>query len=217
MRQAPDRPTDPVPGGEQGEVRRWITKDQTTLQDCDVFEVIRRRCARPVQSGDEAPAEHDFFFMRCADFVNVVALTDDDRIVLVEQWRAGTDGVTLEVPGGLVDAGEDAAQAARRELREETGYEAEHWQPLGVCLPNPAIQSNRCSTYLATGARRLASTRFDSTEHCRLVVMPFADALAMVRTGDISHALVITALHFELARRLGSHVPGQVPGQVPGV
>src|SRR5271166_1054928 len=87
-------------------------------------------------------ARGEAFTVRCSDWCNVVAVTPDDHVVLVWQYRFGTDALSLEIPGGVIDHGEDPAQAARRELREETGYEAEVFEPLLVIEPNPAIQNN---------------------------------------------------------------------------
>ena len=186
----------------QSDVPRWITKELTTLQDCAVFDVVKRHCERPAEADAAAPATHDYFFLDCADFVNVVALTADDQVLLVEQWRAGVNDVTLEVPGGLVDTGETTQQAAERELLEETGYRGRAWHPLGVCQPNPAIQNNVCATWLVRDVVEVARPQFDTTEHCRLHVVPFAEALRMVADGRIRHALVIVALHHEMSRRL---------------
>lgn len=188
--------------GADSDVPRWITKGLTTLQDCAVFNVVRRTCGRPPEAAAGAPASHNYFFLDCADFVNVVALTVNDELLLVEQWRAGIDDVTFEVPGGLVDAGESTREAAERELLEETGYQGRAWHQLGVCQPNPAIQNNVCATWLVRDVVEVAETRFDSTEHCRLHRVPFAEALKMVADGRIRHALVIVALHHEMARRL---------------
>jgi 8-oxo-dGTP pyrophosphatase MutT (NUDIX family) len=102
----------------------------------------------------------------------------------------------------MVDEGETPEEAARRELREETGYEAERWTELGHVLPNPAIQMNRTYTYLARGARRVGDPEFDGTEDCRLVLRPWSDAHRLVREGRIRHSLVVAALHWETLRRM---------------
>src|SRR5262245_40026071 len=89
-----------------------------------------------------------------ADWVHVVALTEERRLVVGRQYRFGTRAVTLEIPGGVIDAGEPPEEAARRELREETGFTAPRWSLLGIVEPNPAFQNNRCHHFLAEGAQR---------------------------------------------------------------
>jgi ADP-ribose pyrophosphatase len=142
-----------------------------------------------------------FSLIECVDWVNIIALTPADEVVLIRQYRAGSASIVLEIPGGMVDAGEDALTAAKRELVEETGYTAERWRALGSTLPNPAIQSNRLHSFLALDARPTADTRFDSSEVIELQTAPLADVRAMLRDGRIDHALVVAAfahLAFEL-------------------
>lgn len=200
---------------------QWVVNETTMLQDCRVFTVDKISCTRApspsslapstaltsaaVDGGDARqfsstnPAElpdqsHDFFVMNCPDFVNVVALTSDGLCVLVEQWRHGSQELTLEIPGGLVDAGESAETAARRELLEETGFEAAEWIKIGVCRPNAAIQSNHCTTFLALDARLVAAPSFDAHEHCVVHTLPWPEVVARVRDGRIDHALVVAAV-----------------------
>ncbi|MDQ3368551.1 MAG: NUDIX hydrolase [Myxococcota bacterium] len=143
-----------------------------------------------------------FSVIECVDWVNVIALTAEDHVVLIRQYRAGTDHVCLEIPGGMIDAGEDAATAAARELEEETGYTAAHWQHLGTLAPNPAIQNNRLHSYLALDARPTSATRFDSSEVIAIETAPLSDVRTMLRDGRIDHALVIAAFG-HLAFQLG--------------
>lgn len=141
-------------------------------------------------------ADIGFFQLRTLDWVNIVALTPRDELLLVRQYRPGPDAMSLEIPGGAVDPGEDLAAAARRELREETGYEAREWHYLGTSFPNPALQTNKIATYLALGCARVGDVEPDPGEDLEVVVMPLAQAEAMVLRGEISHALVLAGLYY---------------------
>jgi ADP-ribose diphosphatase len=189
----------------------WARLATETLEDCRVFSLERRRMARK-----DPPAEADFFVLKTPDWVNIVALTDDDELVLVEQFRHGRERITLEIPGGMVDPGESPLAAAERELLEETGYAAREWRQIGVIEPNPAILDNRCHTFLALGAKRVREARFDSHEQCRLVIAPYADVDRLVAKGKIAHALVVVALHFEALRRAGVEWSGSKEEPAPG-
>lgn len=161
------------------------------LGDFKVFSVRGERTRSP-RSG----RPHDFYVLECPDWANVVALTDSSEVVLVRQFRAGTRSVTLEIPGGSVKKGESAAAAVRRELREETGYAARSWRRIGVVHPNPAIQGNRCSTYLARGCRKVGDLMPDEGEDLAVELVPLPRIRDLIRKGRITHSLVIAAFHF---------------------
>jgi 8-oxo-dGTP pyrophosphatase MutT (NUDIX family) len=128
------------------------------------------------------------------DWVNVIALTPERRMVLVRQFRFGTNALSLEIPGGVVDVGEDHADAARRELREETGHTAERWTYLGAVEPNPAFQDNLCHHWLAQDARPTHGQELDGGEDIAVVNLPEQEVVSAVRAGTIRHSLVLTAL-----------------------
>jgi 8-oxo-dGTP pyrophosphatase MutT (NUDIX family) len=139
-------------------------------------------------------ARGDAFTLRFPDWCNVVAVTPDDRVVLVWQYRFGSESLSLEIPGGVVDAGESPEDAARRELREETGYEAESLELLLTLEPNPALQANRCFTFLARGARATGRTGFDAQEELETALAPAARIGEVLEGGQVTHALVHSAL-----------------------
>jgi ADP-ribose pyrophosphatase len=169
----------------------WPLLSSKALGDFKVFSVRGERTRSP-RSG----RPHDFFVLECTDWANVVALTDSREVVLVRQFRAGTRSVTLEIPGGSVERGETAAAAVRRELREETGYAARSWKRIGVVHPNPAIQGNRCFTYLATGCRAVGDLMPDEGEDLAVELVPLRRIPDLIRRGRITHSLVIAAFHF---------------------
>ncbi len=169
---------------------RWPTLEEGPLDDYRVFSLqqVRRRSPRTGTVGT-------FQVLHTPSWVNVVALTDDQDVVLIRQYRHGLDSVTLEIPGGLVDAGEEPASAAARELLEETGYAGRAPVWLGNVHPNPAIQTNVCSTWLIPGAHLVGPPRPDDEEHIVVELAPLATIEGLIRRGDISHALVVCAFH----------------------
>jgi ADP-ribose pyrophosphatase len=188
----------------EGSVPTWTVDGTKMLLDCRVFSIEERRMRQNAGESDgAAEREGDFYILKTNDWVNVVALTDDDQLVMIEQWRQGVLRVTLEIPGGIVDPGESALDAAMRELVEETGYQAREWRSLGSIEPNPAIQDNRCHTFVALGAKPAVTQAFDAHEQCKVVLAPHRDVGALIAAGKITHALVAVALYKEQLRRSG--------------
>jgi 8-oxo-dGTP pyrophosphatase MutT (NUDIX family) len=183
--------------------RPWRRLASEELQDCRVFSVRRVRARSPRTGG-----EHDFYTIDASDWVNIVALTHDDCVVMVRQYRHGAERVTLETPGGMVDPGETPAQAAARELLEETGYAADEIVPLGGVNPNPALFSNRLHGFLARGAVQVCEVRNESTEETHVELVPLAALREEVRAGRVNHALVIAVAYlYELGA--GSIAPAR--------
>ena len=119
------------------------------------------------------------------DWVDVIALTEDHNIVLVDQFRHAVRQVRTEFPAGTVDGDESPLEAIRRELREETGYASEEWRLLGTAPVCPAVQNNRIHSFLALGARRVAGQALDEGEAIVAYELPLAEFLARVEAGTI--------------------------------
>jgi 8-oxo-dGTP pyrophosphatase MutT (NUDIX family) len=181
---------------------RWTLGARTPAHDYRVFRTAF------VDGSHPRVGTKTFSLIESRDWVNVVALTDDARVVLVRQFRVGTGEVCLEIPGGMVDDGEDARAAAERELAEETGYTARAWRHLGTVCPNPALQGNRLHTFLATGAVRTGDQRLDSGEVLAVELRPLSEVQSAMRSGRIDHALVLVAFaHLALEQHV-LHTPG---------
>ena len=167
---------------------RWRLGARLPGHDYGVFRTAFVDGAHP-----RTGATKRFSLIECVDWVNVIARTPDDRVVLIRQYRVGTDRIQLEIPGGMVDAGEDAHAAAARELAEETGYTAAAWRRLGVLAPNPALQPNRLHVFLADGARQTQAPAPEGNEVIAIETRPLAEVRAALRAGAIDHALVVAA------------------------
>jgi 8-oxo-dGTP pyrophosphatase MutT (NUDIX family) len=133
--------------------------------------------------------------------VNVVPLTAGEEVVMIRQFRHGAGREVLEIPGGLVDAGEDPAAAAARELLEETGYRAAAVEKIGEVSPNPALFGNRLHSFLARGCVEVATIANDPHEETVVELVPLHDVPGRVAAGEIDHALVLAAFHWLGLRR----------------
>jgi 8-oxo-dGTP pyrophosphatase MutT (NUDIX family) len=168
---------------------RWEKRGDSLIAETRIFELRSRQYRHAGRA-----ATRDFVVIDSPDWVNVVALTADGQLVLVRQFRFGIDGFSLEVPGGIIEPGEDPVAAGVRELQEETGYVGSCARLLGSIHPNPAIQSNRCHLVLVESARLTAASAWDHDEEIDVSTAPVDTVFAWARNGAITHALVLNAL-----------------------
>jgi 8-oxo-dGTP pyrophosphatase MutT (NUDIX family) len=167
----------------------WDMQENNLHADCRIFEVRKQRLKRRSDG-----LEGEFFVLDTNDWVNVLALTPDDKIILVRQFRYGSKEHSLEPPGGVVERGEDPVVAGLRELQEETGYVGEEPKLLGVVRPNAAILSNRCHVILVRNAQKTAALNFDQHEELVTELYPVKELKEMVRRGEITHSIGLNSI-----------------------
>lgn len=170
----------------------------TTIEANWLFQLRRERFQSRLSN-----RTHDYFVLHLADAVHVIALTDDDQIVLVRQFRVGSGRDSLETPGGLLDEGEDPCTAGARELLEETGYAGEPAVPLVPLWSVPSLLTSKIATVVVANARRVAEPRLDAGEEVSVVLAPVASIPQMIREGRIDHSLCVVGLLWWLATKPG--------------
>jgi ADP-ribose pyrophosphatase len=179
-------------------IKPWPVVRSAPKGDFHIFKI-----RQDTKTSPRTGREMDFVVLESRNWVNVVAVTRDKRLVMVEQFRHGSATVELEIPGGVMDAEDDSpVTAGLRELTEETGFEGDRPRLIGQVWSNPAIMNNRTYTVLVENCRLRTATRFDSGEDILTRLVPVADVPELVRSGQIRHSLVIVALHhYELLRQ----------------
>lgn len=170
-------------------VPHWDELGSESVANCRIFDVVAKRFRHPTRE-----TEGDFYVIRTRDWVNVIPITSDFEMVLVNQFRFGVKKTSWEIPGGVMDPGEDPVTAGLRELQEETGFTSERARLLGSVRPNPAIQDNACHIVLAERAVKTADLKWDEHEEIETKTVPIERVFEMAKTGEIFHSLVLNAL-----------------------
>lgn len=136
----------------------------------------------------------EFYILEYPSWVNVIAVTEDGDMVMIEQYRHGLRDVFFEIVAGVVDPGEDTLTAAKRELAEETGYGSGQWQLISVISGNPSVTNNLTYCYLATGVRRIGDQALDATEDIRVHLMKPEQVLGLLQRDEIKQSLMAAPL-----------------------
>ncbi|MCC7529380.1 MAG: NUDIX hydrolase [Candidatus Melainabacteria bacterium] len=187
------------------EILPWRKIESHKIADCKVFSLERNRALMPT---GEANRAFDFYVLHPSHWCNVIPITDDGRVVFIEQYRHGIEKVTLEIPGGAVDPEDASSQyAAGRELFEETGFVANELTFIGRNHPNPALQSNFCDTFLARGAKQICEPTFQGAEDIKIKLVELDEVPHLIASGAITHALVLVAFYFLQLHELKTGTP----------
>jgi 8-oxo-dGTP pyrophosphatase MutT (NUDIX family) len=174
-----------------GRPSTWRIGPTSTLLDTPIMQVKASTVGRK-----DSSREQQFYRLDFPSWVHVIAVTAKEELVVIRQYRFGTDRIELEIPGGAVDTGEDPLIAGLRELREETGYVARESRIIGEVRPNPAIQGNFCYTVLALGVEPSAAPQPEELEEIEVLTLPFDQVMRLVATGELQHGLVLNGLLF---------------------
>ena len=173
-------------------VRRWKTVASERVYATPIFDLHRHERSHPRRG------QRNFYVLEAPAWINIIPLTAAREVVMIRQYRHGIEDFTLEIPGGMVDP-DDASplEAARREMREETGFDSERVVEIGRVHPNPAIQPNYCYSFVARDVHKVTRRRkLDSAEEIEVVTVPLTEIKNLIVSGAITHALVIAAFSF---------------------
>lgn len=179
--------------------KRWNKERSKAHGNYRIFSVREDFYTHPDKEG-----ERSFFVIEASDWVNVIAVTTDDDIVMIRQHRPGVGAVRLEIPGGIIEPGEEPVIAAARELAEETGYRGDAPELICAVEPNPATHNNHCFSYLVRNAKRDIARDLDHDEVIDVELLPFSELSALLENGELPHALLqLPLLHYLRWRETG--------------
>ncbi|MBK9247476.1 MAG: NUDIX hydrolase [Ignavibacteria bacterium] len=171
-------------------IEHWTTSRITKIGDFKIFTLFEIERNHPTLLDKRG----EFYTLETASWVNIIPITRNNTVVFVQQYRHGIDRLTLEVPGGLVEIGENPLLAGMRECLEETGYAStENAHFLGETLPNPAFLNNSCYCYVWHNCEKISAQALDGNEDIRVIEVPLAEIPTMILSGEIQHSLVLSA------------------------
>ena len=170
-------------------IEPWVITDEQVEYTTNIFKVLKRDMK--IESEDHSAT---FSILEAPDWINVIALTPENEIVLVEQYRYGIEKPTLELPGGICDPGENPLESSERELLEETGFAGDECIDLGSVSSNPAMMTNYTHTFLIRNCKKVSEQQLDGNERIHVHVIPVIEFLELVGRGEVTHSLVVAAV-----------------------
>ena len=180
-------------------MKKWKRLEETLLIKTPIFEFKSIKLLHA-----EKHSLHNFYIIDSKDWVNIIPITANNEIILINQYRAGTNEITIEVPGGIIDDSEnDPIITAKRELEEETGYIGKKYYTIGQVMPNPAFITNKCFFVVAEDVEPIGKENFDESEYIESFKVPMEKISEMIKNREITHAITLNAflyLHLNQVR-----------------
>jgi 8-oxo-dGTP pyrophosphatase MutT (NUDIX family) len=150
-----------------------------------------------LSNGEVVPA---FYVQEYPDWVNAFALTKDNKVVMVKQYRHGIEEIGIELPGGVAEDGESMEEAVRRELQEETGYEFNSYEYLGKICANPSTTNNFMHMFLARDGKRIGDPQLDDLEDLEVVLYSIEEVKKLVKENKIMQSLHVNCIFYALQK-----------------
>lgn len=170
---------------EEGEINKWKVIESSYLLRHKHLTVRKDHVI--TQSGVDIP---DWYVLEYPDWINVIAITDDDLFVMERQYRHGLGTVGFEICAGIIEEGETPLQAAQRELKEETGYGEGKWELFNISSPNPSSMNNRNYTFLANGVRRISDQVLEDTEEIDVCLLSIDEVKSLLQNSEITEGIM---------------------------
>lgn len=162
---------------------KYVYKDNWCVVRADKCELPDKKIVEP------------YYVFEFPNWANVVVVTEDEKILLVKQYRHALGAVTIELPGGIIEKNETPEQAVIRETREETGYEIKEIEFLYDVSPNPATNSNRAYFFLAKNAKPTTTTTFDFSEDLDILTLSKNEIKKLLIEHQMDHGVQLAALY----------------------
>jgi ADP-ribose pyrophosphatase len=173
----------------------WKTLSSTYIHKGPWATLRSDRCEMP-----DGRIVEDYYVLEYSNWVNAVAITDDNKILMVKQYRHAAEIVSTELPGGVIDGDETPEQALRRELLEETGYQFDDFELLCMTYANPSTANNQTRCYLARGGKKVQEQVLDDQEEIVVELHTIAEVKELLLTNKIAQALHCTGLFYALVK-----------------
>jgi len=168
-------------------MKKWVIRNKKLLKSLKIFDLFQYEMKSPYENSRNK--KYNFYVLESSDWINIFPLTEDKKVVFIEQYRPGTNSITLELPGGMINTNE-------KPLKSATGFVSKKWSKLGVVHPNPAILNNRCHTFLAKDIEKISQPQNLGSEYTKVKLVDLSDLEKFVTEKRITHSLVINAIYW---------------------